>query len=434
MAEIKPLRPWRYTEKAGPIQDLISPLFDVVDPLERRALYKKNFNSIHISVPEKDPESAAALLTEWKNNKIIAQDYLPAIYVYYQYFKQGTSDHLHCQKGFICNIRLHAWSEQQILKHEAVVPSSLHGRIEILQSLEMNLSPTHGLYSDPEHQLEKFMDESMLAPLYEVMDQNGVLNKLSMIHDKKVIEVFMAVLKTKPVILADGHHRFNASMAYQKQKAEKQSFNRTEAWNYHCMYLSNTEANEIKILPTHRLIDPIENFDKNAFLTKISTYFELKPLETVKSIDAEIASEKWQFGLILKDEQFALKLKKGMESAIHWNFPQEIKELDLTIMHYFIISKCLNIHEKDQKNSKNINFSHNFTKCIEAVRDNKAQMALITREISINQVKKVCYSGFTFPQKSTYFYPKVICGFLFSSVKQEDFITEIDSCIKFKQV
>ncbi|HXA02988.1 MAG TPA: DUF1015 domain-containing protein, partial [Cytophagaceae bacterium] len=401
---------------------------------EHTRLYRNPLNSIHLSVPEKESTPLSELISAWKLKKIIEQDYLPGIYVYYQYFTLPASEKIHCQKGFICNIRLHEWEENQILKHEAVIPSSVNNRIEILENSEMNISPTHGLYSDPEHSLEKYMDESMIMPQYELKDTNGVINKLAIIHDKKVIEKFIAVLKNKPVILADGHHRFNASMIYKKQKTKERGSTGTEAWNFHCMYLSNTEANEVKILATHRIIGPIENFDQKSFLKKLSEYFEVKKINDINLINDEISGRQWTYGLILKNEQYILKLKTGLASTIHWNFPKEIKELDLTVLHYFIVGKGLNIKEKDQKNSKNINFSHNFTKCIDAVKEGKAQIALITREISIEEVKKVCYSGKTFPQKSTYFYPKVICGLVFSSVKNEDFITEIDSCIKLKQV
>jgi uncharacterized protein (DUF1015 family) len=434
MADIRPLRAWRYSGKAGSIEELISPLFDITESSGLENFYKNPLNSIHLSVPQKKSRPLKELIREWKLKEIIKQDYLPGIYVYYQYFKLPSSEKIYCQKGFICNIRLHEWEEKQILKHEAIIPSALQERKEVLENSEMNVCPTHGLYSDPEKALEKYMDESMEIPIYDVRDSNGVVNRLAIIHDKKVIEKFIAVLKNKPVILADGHHRFNASMIYKKQKTEQQGYFGTEAWNFHCMYLTNTEANEVKILATYRIIDLIENFNQKEFLKKISKYFELKKIEDIDNIRSEISNQKWHFGLILKDDQYILKLKKGLISTIHWNFPEEIKELDLTVLHYFIIEKALNMKEKDQKNSNNINFSYNFTKCVDTVKANKAQMALITREVLMEEVKKVCYSGKTFPQKSTYFYPKVICGLVLSSVKQEEFITEIDSCIKLKEV
>jgi uncharacterized protein (DUF1015 family) len=108
---------------------------------------------------------------------------------------------------------------------------------------------------------------------------------------------------------------------------------------------------------------------------------------------------------------------------MRWHFPDVVKELDLTVMHYFIIEKVLGIAGKDQRKSENISFDRSFSDCLKKVLKDEAQMAIITNEVSIEDVKKVCHSGATMPQKSTYFYPKVICGFLFSSIKEDEFQT-----------
>jgi uncharacterized protein (DUF1015 family) len=106
---------------------------------------------------------------------------------------------------------------------------------------------------------------------------------------------------------------------------------------------------------------------------------------------------------------------------MRWHFPIEVKELDLTVLHYFIIEKLLGIPGKEQRASENISFDRSFSDCLTKVITAEAQLAIITQEVSIEDVKKVCQSGSTMPQKSTYFYPKVICGFLFSSIKESEF-------------
>jgi uncharacterized protein (DUF1015 family) len=112
-----------------------------------------------------------------------------------------------------------------------------------------------------------------------------------------------------------------------------------------------------------------------------------------------------------------------------WQFPEEVKELDLTVLHYFVIEKVLGIPGKDQRKSQNIGFSRSFSECLTRVMGGEAQMALITKDISMEEVKKVCASGYTMPQKSTYFYPKVICGFLYSSIQTNEF--ELSPCFSF---
>jgi len=108
-------------------------------------------------------------------------------------------------------------------------------------------------------------------------------------------------------------------------------------------------------------------------------------------------------------------------SSMTWKFPDEIKKLDLTVLHYFVIEKGLGIAGKDQSNTENIEFDRNFTSCLEKVILDQAQFALITQDISLEDIIVVCKSGYTMPQKSTYFYPKVVCGFLFASIAQDEF-------------
>ena len=99
-----------------------------------------------------------------------------------------------------------------------------------------------------------------------------------------------------------------------------------------------------------------------------------------------------------------------------WNFPDDIKALDLTVLHYFVIQEIIGIKGKDQSDSDRIEFERGFATCLTNVIQGACQLALITNEVSIGDVKTVCRSGCTLPQKSTYFWPKVICGFVFSSL------------------
>jgi uncharacterized protein (DUF1015 family) len=96
-------------------------------------------------------------------------------------------------------------------------------------------------------------------------------------------------------------------------------------------------------------------------------------------------------------------------------------------MHYFILEKGLGIPGKEQRKSLNVSFDRSFGDCLKKVIKKEAQMAIITNEVSIDEVKEVCQSGYTMPQKSTYFYPKVICGFLFSSINTSEFKAPIYS-------
>lgn len=425
MADIKPLRAWRYNQElSASIDALTSPLFDVVSDKQRKALYQNPFNSIYLSVPQHPAaaEKAAALLTEWKSNGVLMQDKLPAIYVYYQYFKLAGSNKEYCRKGFVCNIRVYDWAEKVILRHENTIPSSVNDRVELLEKTELNVSPTHGLYTDPEHVLEKYMDEAIQHPLYESEDYQGVRDVLAVIHDVQVLKIFIQLIKDKEIILADGHHRYEGSLSY-KHKMERLNATHSgdEGYNFHLMYLTNTESDDIRILPTHRLIKGLQNFSEHEVLRKLEENFVIKPLEDADTAPEVIVGKPWAFGLLFKENAYKVRLKPEKLETMTWQFPEEVKKLDLTVMHYFIIEKTLGVPGKEQRKSENISFDRRFGDCLTKVMHDEAQMAIITNEVSIEEVKKVCASGFTMPQKSTYFYPKVICGFLFASIKEDEF-------------
>lgn len=430
MAEIKPLRAWRYSPEYLPkIDELVSPLFDVVSENQREALYKEPYNSIHLSVPKGDDITiqASRKLIEWKKQGIIEQDQIPAIYVYYQYFNLPGSEKAYCRKGFIANLKIYDWDEEVLLRHENTIPVSVNDRIDILDKTQLNVSPTHGLYTDETHEIETFLDDAIQAPLYETEDYQGVRDVLGVIHDYQVIKRIISIIKEKQIILADGHHRYEGSLLYQKQRA-KQNPDHTgkEGYNYHLMYFTNTESDDLRILPTHRIVKNLNGFDEAQLLKKLEPYFFIKPVEEAYDINEVILGKKWAFGLLLKDRTFKIRLKPALIDTIEWNFPSAIKELDLTVMHYFVFEKCLGISGKDQRRSQNLQFERNFAKCLSEVTAGEAQCAIITKDISIETVKKVCYTGYTLPQKSTYFYPKVICGFLFGSIKEDEFNSLFD--------
>ncbi len=432
MAEILPLKAWRYAESIGQeVETLTSPLFDVVSVIQREGLYRNKFNSIHLSFPQGDTPAAGAaqLLQDWKVNNIIKLDALPGIYVYYQFFQLPGSHRTYCRKGFIANIKAYDWNEGVLLRHENTIPTAVNDRIDLLEQTLLNSSPTHGLYTDPDLMLERYMDEIIKSPLYETEDYQGVRDVLAVIHDLKVIKIFMDTLQDKQILLADGHHRYEGSLVYRKKMmAANPVHTGVEPYNYHMMYFTNTESDDLCILPTHRLLRQLDMTDEE-FLEKLSSYFHIIPKEDPFELNEVIAGKQWAFGLYLSGNSFKLRLKPEVHAQLNWNFPEEVKALDLTVMHYFIFEKVLGIFRTAQRSHVDLLYERNFTACIRKVDTGEARLALITNEVTMEEVKKVCHSGSIMPQKSTFFYPKVICGFLFSSIKEDEFITATAACL-----
>ncbi len=432
MAEIKPFRAWRYHNRLrSEIDELTSPLFDVVSEKQRARLYQQPYNSIHLSVPQGENAAwkAGKTLQRWKDEKVIVQDTVPAIYSYFQYFTLPGDTREYIRKGFVAFIRAYDWDVKVLMRHENTMPHSVNDRVAILEETQLNVSPTHGLYTDADFQIEPILEASIRNPIYETEDYQGVRDVLGIVNDVASVKKILQVMKDKQVILADGHHRYEGSLKYRKMQLAKQpGATGNEGFNYHMMYFTNTEAHDLRILPTHRLVKNLQDFDQGLLLEKLSEYFTIKPVENAVDVNEIILGKQWAFGLLLGEDAYKIRLKPACIESISWNFPKQIKELDLTVMHYFIFEKILGIAGKDQTRSENVSFERNFTECHSSVLKGEAQFAIITKDISIETIKEVCFSGYTLPQKSTYFYPKVICGFLFGSIQQDEFASPFDSC------
>ena len=427
MAEIQPLRGWRYNPTLSTnIDEYVSPLFDVVSAKQREALYRNPLNSIHLSVPRADDPAAAALarLREWQVSGVLRQDELPGIYAYYQYFRLPGSAREYCRKGFMCHIWAYDWNEDVVLRHENTLPASVSDRTELLARTQFQTSATHGLYRDENFELETYLDEAMRTPLVETEeDYQGARDVLAVIQDAVVIRRFQAVLMARQVILADGHHRYEGSLAYRHaRQAATPAITGREPWNYHLMYLTNAAANDLRILPTHRLLLGLPGGISDAsLLAGLEAYFTVLPKDDATDLPEIIAGKPWAFGLYLSGQAYKIRLRPEAHHLLNWDTTEEVKALDLTVLHFFVLEKVLGLVGPDtQRAWPGVAYVRNFHECLQRVDRGEARAALIVNEVSMAEVEAVCHSGAVMPPKSTFFYPKTIGGFLFSSIADEE--------------
>ncbi|WP_186756980.1 DUF1015 domain-containing protein [Echinicola salinicaeni] len=424
MAEILPLRAWRYSDKLNiPMEELVSPLFDVAKPDQLKKLYLKPYNSIHLTLPGKELEGTepSKVLNAWKIKEIILQDEEPGIYVYYQFFKLQNSHKEYCRKGFIAQIKAYDWKEKAILRHEDTIASSVEDRIKILRETQIQSSPTHGLYHDDSFQLESYMDEAIQTPLYDIEDYQGVREVLTRITDHKIISKFINLIDSKSIILADGHHRLQAAIEYKNLcKSQNPNHDGTEAYNYHMMYFSNSSSDNIKILPTHRLFKNL-NLNKEDLLNQAKKYFNISKLNKYEDANVELIKSKWQYILITKNSAYHLTFKTELFHEFANSIPQIVKELDLSVLHFFFVEKVLGIPLEQQRFSGSIEYESNVKICQEKLNTNEVNLAILTRALKMDEILNVCDSGYTLPQKSTYFYPKLLSGLLFGSIREKEF-------------
>ena len=425
------MRGWRYNPAlSAQIDEVVSPLFDVVSPRQRKALYQHPLNSIHLSVPRPAPglapaAAAAQRLAEWQAAGVLRQDELPGIYVYYQYFRLPGVAHELCRRGFICHIRAYGWEENVVLRHENTLPAAVNDRAELLAALQLQTSATHGLYRDDSFALEQLLDEAIQDPLCQTEeDYQGARDVLAVIQDVATIRRFQQVLAGRQVILADGHHRYEGSLAYRqaRQLAAGPAATGREPWQYHLMYLTNAASDELRILPTHRLLlglpAPLTDAE---LLASLAPYFTVQPQAEAQDLPELLAGKRWAFGLYLPGgAAYKLRLRPEVHGELAGPAPAAVQDLDLSVLHYFAFERALGLGgPAAQRSSPALAYVRGLAECLQRVDRGEARAAFITNEVSLSQVEAVCHSGAVMPAKSTFFYPKTLGGLLFSSVADE---------------
>jgi len=423
MAIIKPFRGWRYnTEKFPTIYDKLSPLFDVVSIQQIESLHQIPYNSIALSLP-KSHENALWTLKEWKKNQILVQEALPAIYPYSQKFSLKNGNEFYSRKGFIAMVKMNLTHEPpSILLHEQTIPSFVQDRVELLSKTLLNVSPTHGFYDDPTFEIENILQPFFKKPLFQYLDYQNVINKFNVVQQRNVIEKIQQFLKNQTIILADGHHRLASSQALRDRAIGQNPFLSSDhILHYHMMYLTNIRGSDVKILPTHRIYQSSFIQNTNEILEKLTKYFNVFQVQNYKQIAQEIEGSKYCYGLINKHLCCILVLKPEFHNIhkVPLDLPDSVKKLDYTLMHYYLIDRVLGLPYAEQSNSKNLSYSKDLEVVYEVLADEK-KFGIIVNEVKVEEMLNVCKSGALMPQKSTFFYPKVITGFVFGSIDENE--------------
>jgi len=160
-------------------------------------------------------------------------------------------------------------------------------------------------------------------------------------------------------------------------------------------------------------------------LTRLATYFTVLPQAEAQDLPELMAGKRWAFGLYLPSGAYKLRLRPEVHAQLDWPTTPEVKDLDLTVLHYFVLEKVLGIVGPDaQRRWPGVAYVRGLAECLQQVDRGEARAAFLTNEVTLAQVEAVCYSGAVMPAKSTFFYPKTLAGLLFSSLAEEPTVFE----------
>lgn len=421
MVEVMPFKGILYnSEKIEDLSKVIAPPYDVISESGQDYYYKLHPNNIiRLILGKKFPDDnennnrytrSAEFLKNWLEKGILKPDEKPAFYIYEQYFclKENVCFN---RKGLIALVKLEDIEAKMILGHEKTHSEPKKDRFALMDACKAQFSQIFCFYPDGDSIKEVLERESKGEPIIEARDKDGIVNRLWRINDEKTIEDIKKGMTKKRLFIADGHHRYVTSLAFRDSS-------KLESAKYTMMYMVEEKDYGLLILPFHRIIYGLENFDQEKFLEELKKHFVVEAKEKTEMLDDMVKRSGHLFGLYFGDNRYFLLTLKDEKilDEINNKKSKELKELDVTILHDLIIKKILGLGEEKVKKLENIKYSMNLDEAIETVKSKQGQILFILNSTKIEQVKKIALKGEKMSQKSTCFYPKISSGLVMRKI------------------
>ncbi|NTU96923.1 MAG: DUF1015 domain-containing protein [Chlorobiaceae bacterium] len=420
MPEIRPFRGLRYNPViAGDMADLISPPYDVIPPSMQEALYGSSpYNSIKLELPkEADPYAAAAQrLAEWLQEGILFEESEPALYPCSQTFTDHEG-HTHTRSGFFAALRLHEFSERKVLPHEKTLSGPKADRLNLFRTTKTNISAIFGLYADAEGMADSLVAAytSSHEPVVDAMFQ-GIRNRLWRLADPETVALVQKALQDRNVYIADGHHRYETGLNYRRERASANpAHTGEEPYNFILAYLNNIHDRGLVVYPIHRLVHSLQGFDAAAFRSRLAEHFFVTELEGRADMKAylETASSSYAYGIVTAGTVLGITLKDDPSGLLDSGISPALGQLGLVVLHEVVLNRVLGIGQDALAKQTNIVYVKDDAEVFDALADGKAQLGFVVKPATVGQVLAVSESGGVMPQKSTFFYPKIMTGLVF---------------------
>lgn len=415
MAVVKPFKAWRYgSPQSSRLQDFVVPPYDVITAPEREALQnsnKYNYSHIILSQGENKHKRAAEKLRDWKDNHILIQDNAPQFYLYKQEFKLSPTEcfgqpqaikntETFKRYGFFGLVQVEPYENKIILPHEKTFSKYKQDRYELMHNCQGQVEPVFLGYDSQFLSGNDFENIVKFSPTtYDYKDAHGVHHTLWALQDSSLHENIMGQLQSQKLYILDGHHRYETALKYHQDHP-------TENNKYVLAQVCAFKQPGMIILPTHRLVSGVKNFDFQ-FLTRVlmkDFIFEkaadLIALEEKLSNTKEIA-----FGVAIQKEIYLATLNKQTGASV----VKSPQELDLDFLHSKIL--CA---ENVGPNSE-IHYVRSSGEFFDELKLGRHQFGILVRPNTYADVVFKSNNSEVMPHKSTFFFPKVPSGLVINS-------------------
>jgi uncharacterized protein (DUF1015 family) len=441
MAEIQPFRAYRYDTNRVALKDVLTQPYDKITPAMQDTYYAASpYNLIAVeksrTLPDDAPENnvytrAASKVDEWIAAKILVQDAAPAIYVYSQEFLVPDTQTRRVRIGFIALTRIEDYEAQVVFRHEHTLSGPKADRIELLRRTRAQAGQLFLLYDDRVRQIDTWLEQIARTPVpNELSDEFGVTHRLWPIADPAFAARIQKAMAGKKLVIADGHHRYETALNFRNEcRARAGKTDSMAASEFAMATFINTHSRGLTILPTHRLVSRIANFDFDKFRNSLSRSFDWYSYPFVNTEERATAYAEFRKDLERPNHGrraigaypgatnsgagafflFALRREADLETLLP-DVSEAQRGLDVVLLHRLILEKGLGITAEAVAGEKNLSYEREMDTALAAVDSGDAQLALLLNPVHVEQVTKIALGGDVMPQKSTDFYPKLLSG------------------------
>lgn len=426
MAVVKGYKGLRFNcSKAGKIEELVCPPYDIISDKQREEYIKTNpYNIIRLELPKGEDRynDAAKILNSWLESGILEKEERSAIYIYEEEFTAyGKRNSI---KGIICRVKIEEFSKGVILPHEFTLSKAKEDRLNLMKATNCNFSQIYSLYMDNgKNTLGKIDALSNKEPNIQLTDADNVTHRLWIVTDPQIISDICSDFEERKLYIADGHHRYETALNYRNYLRKEGKAKEGDACDYQMMMLVDMNHPGLVVFPTHRLVRDLESFDAEKVMESCKEYFEITEYDDISTIESNLmglynqgkkayafysGNQKYKL-LVLKDINI---IKELLPNASH-----ATQQLDVTVLHTLILEKIFGIDAENMAKQINLTYTKIFDEAISSVDSGQAQCAFILNPTRVSEIRDVASNGEKMPQKSTYFYPKMITGLVMNQLE-----------------
>jgi len=431
--DIQAFRGLRYDlGHVGSLSDVVAPPYDVIDPALQDALYKKHpCNVIRLILNREEPGDDAAtsryaratkFLKTWRSQGVLFSEADPAVYVYHQQFRHAGRDYT--RRGFMARVRLERFGEGKIYPHEETMSGPKADRLLLTRATRCNLSQIFGLYPDPQSEAQEVLEAAISekTPL-EATDHLGVVHRLWPVTDVGVISRLTGLMGGRPAFIADGHHRYETACNYRDELAAAGELTPNHPANFVLMMCVGMTDPGMIVLPTHRLFRGIPELTSAQLIERLGESFACKIVgegsDLASTVWDEIEGEEEQ-GLIgfytRPDERWVLArvtpagrarlAEVAADHGEHW------RDLGVAILHRLVMETLLGHRELPKPT-----YVHLVEEVVTELETGEYPLAALVMPATLDHIEGVSQLLERMPAKSTYFFPKLLCGLVLNPLE-----------------